>query len=128
MLSDEPGELAARLAEVRERIAALHRAAKQVEELRVSARSADGLVQVEVGARGQLCRLRLDDSVSGQMSLSELAEVIIGLVRDAGADAVGQAREIMGPVLPGGLPEEREWWQWQPPEPWSPGSPGSAVR
>jgi DNA-binding protein YbaB len=124
-LSSEHGELEDKLAHVQEQLAALQRAVKRLDELTVSARSADGLVHVEVGARGQLCRLHLDDAVPGQMSPSELAEVIIGLVRGAGADAAEQARDVMRSMVPGGVPEGREWWQWQPPPPGS--SPDRAV-
>jgi DNA-binding protein YbaB len=99
-----------------EQVATLQRAVERVSELTVSARSADGLVHVEVGAQGQLLTVRLDDGVYHQMPPAELAGVITALVRDAGAEAAQQARQIMGPLLPGGLPAGQDWWQWLPPD------------
>jgi DNA-binding protein YbaB len=125
------GELSSALdalaAQASEQAAAVQRAVERVGELRVSAGSADGLVLVEVGAHGQLHRMRLDPRVYERVPPAELAEVITGLVRNAAADAAEQARDIMAPVLPGGLPADRDWWQWAPGEAGSAGAPGGPA-
>jgi len=105
----------------------VRQAVQRVGELRVSAGSADGLVLVEVGAHGQLQRMRLDPEVYKRVPPAELAEVITGLVRIAAADAAERAREIMGPVLPGGLPAGRDWWDWTPSGAGSAGASGGQV-
>jgi DNA-binding protein YbaB len=109
-----PSALNAFAAQASEQAAAVRRAVDRVGELRVSAGSADGLVLVEVGAQGQLYRMRLNPGVYERVPPAELAEVITGLVRQAAADAAERAREIMAPVLPGGLPTGRDWWDWTP--------------
>lgn len=114
MGSEIEASLATLAAQAREQIAALRRAQELVSELTVLVASADGLIQIEVGAQGQLRSLRLDAAVYERMPAQELAEVITGLVRDATARAAEEARAIMAPVLPEGLPGGREWWQWLP--------------
>jgi DNA-binding protein YbaB len=101
-------------AQASEQVAAVRRAVEQLGELRASAGSADGLVRVEVGAQGRLHRVWLDDGVYERVPPAELAKVIIGLVRNATADAADRTRDIIGPVLPEGLPAGRDWWQWAP--------------
>jgi DNA-binding protein YbaB len=112
--SELPPALDALAAQASEQAAAVRRAVERVGELRVVAGSADGLVLVEVGAQGQLHRVRLDPGVYERVPPAELAEVITRLVHSAAADAADRAREIMGPVLPGGLPAGRDWWEWAP--------------
>jgi len=101
-------------AQASEQVAAARRAVEQLGELRVSAGSADGLVLVEVGAHGRLHRVWLDDGVYERVPPAELAEMIIGLVRNATADAAERTRDVMGPVLPEGLPAGQDWRQWAP--------------
>lgn len=115
------------MAQVSEQMAALKHAVEQVGALSVSARSADGLVQVDVGAQGELRGLWLDDSVCDRVPPEKLGEVITGLVRQAAAEAAERAREIMGPVLPGSLPAGQEWWQWLPDWAKSAGGSGGPV-
>lgn len=101
-------------AQASEQVAALRRAVEQVRELSVSVGSANGLVQVEVGAHGELRSLRLDPEVYDRVPPGELAGVITRLVRAAAERAAERARQIMEPVLPGGLPAGRDWYEWLP--------------
>lgn len=114
-------------AQAREQIAALRRAQERVSELIVSAATADGLVQVEVGAQGQIRALRLDDAVYDRMPPEQLAAAITGLLQGAAVDAAERARQIMAPVLPGGLPAGRDWWAWLPDVAGPPSRAGGAA-
>lgn len=100
--------------QAQEQVAALRRAQQRVSELTASAGTGDGLVRVEVGAQGQLRALRLARGVYDRMPPEQLADVITVLARDAAADAAERAGEIMEPLLPGGLPGARDWWDWLP--------------
>lgn len=66
------------------------------------ARSRDGLVSVEVGARGQLLDLMLGPGVYEHLPPQRLAAVVVELAAAAAADAAGQVRQIMAAMLPGG--------------------------
>jgi DNA-binding protein YbaB len=112
--SEQASSLEGLVAQAREQIAALRRAQERVSELMVPAATSDGLVAVEVGAQGQLRALRLDGAVYERMPPEQLAVVITGLARAAAADAAERARQIMAPVLPGGLRTGQDWGAWLP--------------
>jgi DNA-binding protein YbaB len=90
-----------RIAEqAREQIAALRQAQQQAEELIVPAGSSDGLVRVEIGARGELRAVRLDDRVFESMPPRQLAQLITRLAREAAAEAARRVREALEPAMP----------------------------
>jgi DNA-binding protein YbaB len=101
-------------AQARDQIAALRRAQEQATALTVSASSPGGLVRVEVGARGDLRSLILDASAYDSAPPEQLAQVIMGLTRDAAAEAGRQAQEIMAPLLPEGLSPDGDINSWLP--------------
>jgi DNA-binding protein YbaB len=85
--------------QARDRIAALRRAQGQIADLVVSVTSPDGLARVEVGGRGDLRGLWLDDAAFECLP-ARLAELIVQLAREAEAEAKRQAQQILDPLLP----------------------------
>jgi DNA-binding protein YbaB len=86
--------------QAREQIAALTQAQLQADKLTVPAGSSDGLVRVEVGARGELRAVGLDDLVFESMLPQQLARVITRLARDAAAEAARRVQEVLEPAMP----------------------------
>ncbi len=71
-------------------------------ELRVTARSADGLVTVTVGPRGQLVDLHLDRTVYRELPPDELAGLIVAVTASAAARVAGEVQQLMTGYLPAG--------------------------
>lgn len=69
-------------------------------EMRVSARSADGLITATVDARGQLADLRLDRRVYRETDPDRLGRDILATVREATAKATDGVRDLMADYLP----------------------------
>jgi DNA-binding protein YbaB len=101
-------------AQAHDQIAALRRAQEQATALTISASSPDGLVRVEVGARGDLRSLTLDPSAYEGTPPEELAQMIMELTLNAATEAARQAQEIMGPLLPEGLSADGDISSWLP--------------
>jgi DNA-binding protein YbaB len=96
------------LAEIRELQARARRVTSK-------ARSRDGLVNLEVGAQGQLLSLSLNQGVYNRLSPQQLAATLVDLAKTATANAAGQVREIIAPVLPlGGLPADGDFSKRMP--------------
>jgi DNA-binding protein YbaB len=118
-LSERREELSAgyekRLAQIR----SLQQRAGQVT---ATARSRNGLISVQVGAQGQLLGVTLDPSAYDRLSPQRLAVVLVELAKTAAADAAGQVRDIMAPVLPpGGVPAGGDVSRLMPRAPGPPG-------
>lgn len=94
---DEVEELLAGYRRSRERLAAVHRELASISE---SATSADGLVTVNVGARGTLTGVELDDDVYDRRRPAELAAEIVRLTGEAAVRAFTAASEVLAPALP----------------------------
>jgi YbaB/EbfC DNA-binding family len=97
-----------------QRIASLRRAQEAVRGLTAPAATRDGLVEVDVGPQGQLRAVRLDWRVYDRMPPHQLAVTIVQLAGEAGEDAAARVRDIMAPVLPGGLPSDGDLSGWVP--------------
>ncbi|MCG5219420.1 YbaB/EbfC family nucleoid-associated protein [Streptosporangium sp. KLBMP 9127] len=76
---------------------ALHDKARAVQ---VTEQSADGLVTVTVGARGDLIGLDIDPRVYRRPDTRVLADTILQTVRAAEAKAQDQVVEIFEPLIP----------------------------
>ena len=68
--------------------------------MRISAVSADGLVQATVGPRGQLIGLVLDRRVHHELDTDELASTIVDTVGQAADRTAGQIEQLMAGYLP----------------------------
>ncbi|GGO76963.1 YbaB/EbfC family nucleoid-associated protein [Nonomuraea cavernae] len=93
------GEYNRQAAQVREAYAKLT-------ELSAVGRSADGMVTVTVGPRGQVCDLRLDPRAYRKLSPSELASSIMEQIGVATAEVAERTKELMAPLVPAGLAYE----------------------
>jgi DNA-binding protein YbaB len=69
-------------------------------EMRVSARSSDGLVTATVDARGQLADLKLDRRIYRDDDPERLGRTVVATVREATARATEDVREMMAAYLP----------------------------
>ena len=69
-------------------------------EMRVTARSADGLITATVDARGQLADLTLDRRVYRETDPERLSRDILATVREATARAGDGVRQMMADYLP----------------------------
>ena len=69
-------------------------------EMRVTARSEDGLITATVDARGQLADLRLDRRVYRETDPEKLGREIVATVRAATDRAGDGVRELMAEYLP----------------------------
>jgi DNA-binding protein YbaB len=69
-------------------------------EMRVSARSSDGLVTATVDARGQLADLKLDRRIYRDDDPERLGRTIVATVGEATARATEDVREMMAAYLP----------------------------
>lgn len=97
-------EVHARYTHLRENVGELQR---QLEGLEVALSSADGMVGVVVGARGQLLRLKLHERAYAAHRPEKLAELITATTRRAEQAAAEAMAELVGRVVPAetGLPE-----------------------
>ncbi len=73
---------------------------ERLAEMRVEARSEDGLITATVDARGQLTDLRLDRRVYRETDPDRLSRAILTTVREATARAGDDVRELMTAYLP----------------------------
>ncbi|MFI6595581.1 YbaB/EbfC family nucleoid-associated protein [Nonomuraea sp. NPDC050536] len=78
----------------------------ELNELEVTAESGDGLVAVTVGGRGQVRGIELNPRVYRKVSPSELAESIMELIDRATDTVTERSRELLGPLVPDGVPYE----------------------
>ena len=108
-----PETNAALRAEMEDALARYERLRAAVGELRrraaeatAEARTTDGLVKVELGARGTLTGLQIDARAYRTYSPTLLAETILDLVGQATATASKEMGELMKPVLPEGVTYE----------------------
>ena len=96
---------------LRERLADVHgryeRLRSEVADLRdrlasmqVSVVSADGLVQVTVGPRGQLIDLRLHHHPQRAVNADDLAQTIVATAQQAAARTAGAVEALMAGYLP----------------------------
>ena len=75
---------------------------RQMAELTVTAESENGLVEVTVGARGQVLDVKIDPRVYRQPDEAELGRQVLGAIQKASAQVTDQIRELMATVLPAG--------------------------
>lgn len=93
-------ELSGRLAEYA-RIADQVRSMRDgIDDIRATAYSADGLVTVVVGGRGEVLELELDPRVYRDADPTLLAESIVATIREAAEDAEQQATRFAEKLLP----------------------------
>ncbi|MEU4229238.1 YbaB/EbfC family nucleoid-associated protein [Nonomuraea sp. NPDC026600] len=78
----------------------------ELNELRCTSRTRDGMVGVTVGARGQVCAIELNPRVYRILSATELATAIMEQIAQATAQATACAGELMRPLIPDDLPYE----------------------
>lgn len=76
----------------------------QLNELSHTSRSADGMVTVTVGSRGQVRSIALDPRVYRKLSPSELADAITKQIAVATGEVSARTRELVEPLMPDGLP------------------------
>ncbi|MBP2474632.1 DNA-binding protein YbaB [Crossiella equi] len=69
-------------------------------EIRASASSEDGLVEVTVGPRGTLLDLRITENAYQRYRAGELAQVIVRVTAQAAAQAEAVAQQALAPLLP----------------------------
>ncbi|UZJ25509.1 YbaB/EbfC family nucleoid-associated protein [Rhodococcus antarcticus] len=93
--------VATRTAELGRRLEAAATAREQIAAVRARTRSDDGLVTVEVSARGTLLDLQLAPGATA-LPADRLAVLVLGTVRRATAGAAEQVRAVLEPaVAPG---------------------------
>ncbi len=103
-LSEQREQLSA---EYEKRLAEIRKLQQRAGRVTATARSRNGLISVQVGAQGQLLGVRLGPGAYERLSPQRLAATLAELAKTAAADAAGQVREIMSPVLPaGGVPAD----------------------
>ncbi|GAB4060048.1 YbaB/EbfC family nucleoid-associated protein [Catellatospora paridis] len=97
-------EVHAQYTHLRDNVGELQR---ELAGLEVSVASADGMVTVVVGARGQLLRLRLHERAYAAHRPDRLAELITKTTRRAEQAAVEATAELVARVVPAetGVPE-----------------------
>ncbi len=83
------------------RISATYR---QVRQLTGRARSADRLASVTVGPRGQVTVIELDPQVYRRYDPPRLAALLVELAGKAAGEVTGQVEELLGALLPPGVP------------------------
>ncbi|MEN3610563.1 YbaB/EbfC family nucleoid-associated protein [Plantactinospora sp. ZYX-F-223] len=99
------GELSARLAEYARLTEDLLAMREGIDKIRITAYSADGLVTVTVGGRGELIDLELDPRIYREPDSTALAGSIAGTIRDAAEAAAQDAARIAGRVTGAGTDE-----------------------
>jgi DNA-binding protein YbaB len=82
----------------------LSNAHASMQTVRGRAESDDHLVSATVDAQGKLSALHFDPKVYRKLSPSQLTEVVVDVVRRAGADAAEQLAAVLAPMLPDGAP------------------------
>ncbi|MCF6468990.1 YbaB/EbfC family nucleoid-associated protein [Nonomuraea sp. MG754425] len=73
-------------------------------ELTATAESADRMITVTVGPRGQVQRIDLDPRVYRRLSPSQLSRAILEQIGAATSDVAEQTEQLMRPFVPKGLP------------------------
>ncbi|MEV6634794.1 YbaB/EbfC family nucleoid-associated protein [Actinoplanes sp. NPDC051470] len=79
----------------RDRMIAIHR---DLEQMLITVTSADGLVRVVVGARGDLRDVRLDPNVLRRADGAALAREVVHTAGEAGRRAAAEAGELVRPL------------------------------
>ncbi|MFI7130807.1 YbaB/EbfC family nucleoid-associated protein [Nonomuraea sp. NPDC050153] len=72
----------------------------RAQTIRITEKSADGLVSATVSVRGELIRLDLDPRVFRRPDARGLADMITDTVRRAAAKAIEELVELFEPVVP----------------------------
>ncbi|GAA3583389.1 hypothetical protein GCM10022222_80200 [Amycolatopsis ultiminotia] len=80
----------------------IRRVRAELAELAERAESPDGMVEVSVGAQGQLRSLWLDPRIYRNRDAAALAADIVEAVRVAAESAGARARDVAAPVLASG--------------------------
>lgn len=93
--------VATRTAELGRRLDAAAGARQQITAVRARTRSDDGLVTVEVSARGTLLDLQLAPGATA-LPADRLAALVLGTVRRATAEAAEQVRAVLEPTMASG--------------------------
>jgi DNA-binding protein YbaB len=104
VLCAEMEEALARYEQLRDAVGELRRKAA---ETTAEAHTDDGLVKVELNARGTLTGLHIDARAYRKYPPTLLAETILDLVRQATVTATKDIGELMKPVLPDGVTYEQ---------------------
>ncbi|GAB3312964.1 YbaB/EbfC family DNA-binding protein [Epidermidibacterium keratini] len=73
--------------------------ARQAREVTGAATSPDGLITVEVDARGQLTQLEIDPRIYRRPDSQELADTIVETTRAAAQDAQDKVVEVFEPIV-----------------------------
>ncbi|GAB2580541.1 hypothetical protein Aab01nite_57130 [Paractinoplanes abujensis] len=101
---DANRELRDRLAEVHERYTRMRSdlddLQRRLDAIRVTVVSADGLVRVTVGPRGQLIDLRLIRRATRNMDNEYVSRTIVATVHSAAQQAAERVQTLMGDYLP----------------------------
>ncbi|TDD06978.1 YbaB/EbfC family DNA-binding protein [Nonomuraea deserti] len=84
----------------------VHDLHRELNELRCTSKSRDGMVGVTLGARGQVYAIELNPRVHRTLSATELAAAIMEQIAQATAQATARAEELIRPLLPDDLPNE----------------------
>jgi DNA-binding protein YbaB len=93
-------ELTGRFADYQRLAAQVTAIRKNIDDVRGTGYSDDGLVTAVTGGRGELLELEIDPRVYRERDASALAEKIIAAVRDAAADSAAAAVKIAEKSLP----------------------------
>ncbi|MDY7089092.1 MAG: YbaB/EbfC family nucleoid-associated protein [Actinomycetota bacterium] len=97
-------ELRARLAEVHKRYARMRSdlddLQRRLDAVRVTVASADGLVRVTVGPRGQLIDVKLIRRATRNMDNEYVSRTILATVHSASAQAAERVQTLMADYLP----------------------------
>ncbi|GAA3768316.1 hypothetical protein GCM10022225_63570 [Plantactinospora mayteni] len=104
------GELTTRLAEYSRLTEDLLAMREGMDRIRITAYSADELVTVTVGGRGELINLELDPRIYREPDATALAESIAATIRDAAEAAAQDAAQIAGRVIGAGPDDEVDPW------------------
>ncbi|NRQ40802.1 YbaB/EbfC family nucleoid-associated protein [Nonomuraea sp. NN258] len=78
----------------------------KLNELETTVRSGDGMIGVTMGPRGQVRAIELNPRVYQRLSPSELAEAITEQIHRGAALVTERTKELVGPLMPDGLPYE----------------------
>lgn len=101
----------------------LARLRSRMAEVKGSARSADGSIEVTVGPQGTLRALRIDPRAYRRLSPTELADEIVRLSGEAAGDARRQLADVMTPFLPAGVAYDQVADGTVDPADWAPRQP-----
>lgn len=78
----------------------------KLNELTATAQSEDRMVAVTIGSQGQVQGIELDPRVYRKLSPSELSRSILEQIGVATAEVSAETQQLVGPLLPEGLPYE----------------------